>query len=318
MTGVRKERVVLFWDGGSGLQDIARQSFQHHSIQTATSSTLAAKFYKPGGTMLLAQGDLVGRIKDRGSNPLGRWSWMKLVGKNNRLILVISACQVCARPTNPSGTTTFHQQESILRQRGIKKPKPCKYLEQHLQEFIRLGKTRHESVILMGDFNEPMHEQSSMARIATTHGLVDIMFQGNPDLPDPATHARGSTRIDYALLSLELVDAVEFCGYEPFHSQVQSDHRGFYLDFSTNCLFGSATQALCPVTIRNFTSKNPSNNSTYISEKHFQLTQQGFFSQLTHLQSLPSGDHVLAEKLDTILREASFTAGKKIKCYYKP
>jgi hypothetical protein len=42
------------------LQNIARQSFTHHCLQTATSSTRADKFYKPGGTMLLAQGDLVG------------------------------------------------------------------------------------------------------------------------------------------------------------------------------------------------------------------------------------------------------------------
>jgi hypothetical protein len=48
----------------------------------STSTTLADKFYKPDGTMILAQGNLVGRIKDRGSNSLlGRWSWIKLVGK---------------------------------------------------------------------------------------------------------------------------------------------------------------------------------------------------------------------------------------------
>lgn len=50
------------------LQNIARQSFTHHSLQTATSSTKADRFYKPGGTLILAQGDMVGRIKDRGSD----------------------------------------------------------------------------------------------------------------------------------------------------------------------------------------------------------------------------------------------------------
>lgn len=162
------------------LQNIARKTFQHHAIQTATSSTLADKFYKPGGTMLMAQGNLVGRIKERGSDSLGRWTWMKLIGKNKKLITIISAYQVCMRPTNITGTTAYHQQESLLRQRGIKKANPRKYFQRDLQELIRLCKTRNESIILMGDFNEPMNERSSMARIAATHQLVDILFQRNP------------------------------------------------------------------------------------------------------------------------------------------
>ena len=44
------------------LQDTARRSFSHYSLESATSSIPAAKFYKPGGTLLLAQGDIVGRI----------------------------------------------------------------------------------------------------------------------------------------------------------------------------------------------------------------------------------------------------------------
>jgi hypothetical protein len=38
----------------------------------STSSVKTDKFYKPGGTLLLAQGDMIGRIKDKGNNTLGR------------------------------------------------------------------------------------------------------------------------------------------------------------------------------------------------------------------------------------------------------
>jgi hypothetical protein len=41
--------------------------------------------------MLLAQGDMIGRIKDRGSDNLGRWTWMNLVGKDKKLLTIISA-----------------------------------------------------------------------------------------------------------------------------------------------------------------------------------------------------------------------------------
>jgi hypothetical protein len=43
------------------LQDTARKTFPHHCIQTSSSTIPADKFYKPGGTMIMAQGDLVGR-----------------------------------------------------------------------------------------------------------------------------------------------------------------------------------------------------------------------------------------------------------------
>jgi hypothetical protein len=138
------------------LQNIARQSFTHHSLQTATSSTKADRFYKPGGTLILAQGDMVGRIKDRGSDSLGRWTWMKLVGRNNKIITIISAYQVCVRPTNRTGTTAYHQQESLLRLKGAKKANPRKYFHRDLNEFIRITKTRKEQIILVGDFNESM------------------------------------------------------------------------------------------------------------------------------------------------------------------
>jgi hypothetical protein len=106
------------------LQNITWQSFTHHCLQTATSSTNADIFYKPGWTMIMAQGDLVGRVKDRGSSLLGRWTWMKLVGCNNRIITLISAYQVCICPTNQTGMTVYHQQESLLRLKGAKKANP--------------------------------------------------------------------------------------------------------------------------------------------------------------------------------------------------
>ena len=118
------------------LDAAARQTFPHHCLQTATSSIPAEKCFKPGGTLLLAQGDIVGRIKDRGSDSLSRWAWMKLVGQDRQIITVISAYQVCVQNSNGSGTTAYHQQESLLRQRGTKKAKPHKFFHRDLKEFI--------------------------------------------------------------------------------------------------------------------------------------------------------------------------------------
>ena len=256
------------------LQNTARQAFPHHCLQTSTSSIPADKFYKPGGTLLMAQGAIVGRIKDKGSDSLGRWSWLKLVRQNKRIITIISSYQVCSQPTHQTGTTAYHQQESLLRQRGAKKAKPRKYFHRDLKEFVRLSKSRNESIILVGDFNEPMNEHSSMARIASTHGLVDILFQRNPTETEPRTYARGSTRIDYALISPDLTPAVNYCGYEPFQQRITYDHRGMILDFDTALLFGNDTQPLGPLAHRDFTAKNPANNAKYIEAKYSHLKEQ--------------------------------------------
>jgi hypothetical protein len=62
------------------LQQMATHSFKHHTLKTAISSIPVDKFYKPGGTMLLARGNIVGQIKECSSNPAGCWSWIKLIG----------------------------------------------------------------------------------------------------------------------------------------------------------------------------------------------------------------------------------------------
>ncbi len=243
---------------------------------------------------------------------------MKSIGRNRRLTTSISAYTVCVRPTNSTGTTAYHHQESLLRQKGAKKAKPRKFFHRDMNEFIRICKTRNESIILVGDFNKPMHERSSMARIASTHGLVDILFQRNSHVAEPNTYARGSTRIDYALISPNLAPAVKHCGYEPFQKLIQSDHRGMFLDFNTNMLFGNDTQTLGPMAFRDFTAKCPQNNAKYIEAKYNHLLEQSYFSRQAELELLPQGDHDLAEQLDRTLAESSLCAGNKIKRFRKP
>jgi hypothetical protein len=181
-----------------------------------------------------------------------------------------------------------------------------------------MSKSRQELLILVGDFNEPMTKRSSMARVASNHQLVDILFQRNPDLQEPNTFIRGSTRIDYALISPELTDAVSACGYESFHQRIKSDHRGFFLDFNTSILFGNSTPSLAPMSLYDFSSKNPSNNTAYIQAKYDHLQEQQFFRHLEDLEASPQGDHDKAERLDGMLRQASEHASKKLKRFPRP
>ncbi len=124
----------------------------------------------------------------------------------------------------------------------------------------------------MGDFNEPLTERSSMARIASAHGLMDILFQRNTNLPKPNTYAHRSTCIDYALISPDIAESVKLCGYEPFQYRFPGDHQGMFLAFNTNALFGSATVDLSTPTEREFNSRDQASNRRYIEAKFEYLT----------------------------------------------
>ena len=62
---------------------------------------------------------------------------------------------------------------------------------------------------MAGDFNEALSESSSISKIASAHGLIDILFQRNAHLPEPPTYIQGSTRIDYVLTTPDLAEAVK-------------------------------------------------------------------------------------------------------------
>ncbi len=217
-----------------------------HYVLTMASSTIpAATTYKPGGTASIAMGDITGRIREQGSDDLGRWSFMKFQGKSGRVVTHIAAYQVCVRPTNKTGLTAFHQQETLLGRQKQSDTNPRKNFHSDLKRFIKECQQRNEDIYLAGDFNETLeHSTSRMRSMCAECNLVDIWTQLHPNHPDFATYIRGSTRIDYCLVSISLVSAIRSIGYEPFQFRSKTDHRGLYVDFHTDLLFGNKTHRL--------------------------------------------------------------------------
>jgi hypothetical protein len=199
--------------------DIAKQTFSHFALEMTSSTIPFLTTYKPGGTMVLTHDNITGRITHKHSDPLGRWTHLQFAGKNGRVLNHITAYQVCPRPTNKKGTTAFHQQESLLRLQGNSDTNPRRNFRNDLIKFLKPMKTRDEHIILCGDFNEPLDAGSSnMAKICQDIGLADVFAIRHPDLPEPATHIRGSRRIDYFLVSESVLPAVTAVRYDRFNS----------------------------------------------------------------------------------------------------
>eukprot|EP00957_Ditylum_brightwellii_P066917 5078772-Ditylum_brightwellii.AAC.1 len=86
-----------------------QKHFTHRKVTLASSCILVRNYFKPGGTMILIQVDIVGHVIESGSNEYGRWVYSKLAAKDKRVFTAITAykqCKVSKKHGNNRLTTT--------------------------------------------------------------------------------------------------------------------------------------------------------------------------------------------------------------------
>jgi hypothetical protein len=217
------------------LKRICSDFFGTSVLASSTSSLSAHTPYKPGGTPLTGVAhNLCGRYQTSGSDPhgLGRWSFIQLYGKQGKSLVIITAYWVCHGHIGTSGASTaFHQQWHLLRLAGTKRPNPRKRFITDLITEIKTWQHAGADIILGGDFNEQLGETpDGLSHLVTMCGLADIHASNHGTQDEPRTYSRGSKRLDYMLLSPRILDYVDISGIDPFHSVIQTDHRGLFAD----------------------------------------------------------------------------------------
>ncbi len=236
-----------------------RHTIEHSKTVWSNTSIQFESMYKPGGTMSSAIGNTVARVKEAATDDMGRWSYIKLSGKDNKVVIFITVYQVCKKPpaaAKKDSCTVYSQQRSLLIQQNKKDPSPIKHFRQDLDKLLKSCHAAKEQIVLFGDFNEVLGADSAgIARMAREYNLIDVMHQTHA-LPDPATYARGRTRIDYVLASPAVFNSVNECGYEPFNEHFLSDHRGYFVDFDIHKLFGNELQRLASLPFRDVRGKD--------------------------------------------------------------
>jgi exonuclease III len=124
-----------------------------HRLVTATSPQEYPGHYKPGGVMGAVVGKTIARVQASGHDPIGRWVYIKLIGKNNKRITIIGTYQVCQENVMTSGpTTAITQQYSTLRQEG--RHNPHRVRDHHTNDLVKFVKSLqklNEKVIVCGD-----------------------------------------------------------------------------------------------------------------------------------------------------------------------
>ncbi|KAI2491622.1 hypothetical protein MHU86_22939 [Fragilaria crotonensis] len=268
--------------------------------------------------MILTVDSLMSRVVRQNRDPWGRWVVQEFSGKRARQIAVFSVYQPVDKTVSPGTITVAAQQASLLRlaQDPVLNPRTAfrRDLLKALQTYAAAGML----LLVVGDFNETFGaDPDGMSKIAGQLGLIDLMACRH-SLDPPATYARGTKRLDYTLASSSVSEALVSAGYEEFNAHVVSDHRGFFLDFDTNLLFGSSTQQLVSSEARDLSSSNIQQVTDYIREKHRILFQHhNAFDRSVQL-SKPGNRHAFAERLDQDVLAASLTAATKVKKFGEP
>jgi exonuclease III len=292
----------------------------HWNRSKATFGTTPIPFtnmYKPGGTFMVTAGNLSGRIIADAKDPWGRWVSHTYQGRGNLTITIFSAYQVVSKEITPGSTTTAAQQHSLLLQQNDTVINPRTAFRRDLTTAIQAAQALNQEVLLLGDFNEEFgSDPEGMTKVAVTCKLIDLMSSRHSTTP-PATYARGRKRLDYALGTTHIAQALLRSGYEPFNIRFHSDHRAYYLDFDTLRLFGTDTQALGNNEPRILKSNNVKQNTEYIKLKYDLLVKHNAFERGERL-SAPGNHHIQAERLDKDILAASLAAESRLKQYGSP
>ena len=295
------------------IQETIQKYNYHTKCHISGTSILSVTYFKPGGLISWSTGNITGRIKSCTSDPLGRWIHWTLNGnaKNIHIIFVYQVCNDTTSTDKFNTMTAFAQQMSILKQQKqhITHPRHhfCKDLHKLLQD---INSRTNQEILIAGDFNEEFGvNQRGITKIAHEFQLQDIMYH-HIQTSKFNTYSRGRKRIDYILGTAGFNKSITSAGYEPFHHRIQSDHRGFFIDFNTKALFKNNTSPLAPITSRGMHSENKKSNRLYLEKMYAHLTANNAFQMLNNLASEHNDSINIAEKLDSLIVQASLCTEK--------
>jgi hypothetical protein len=176
-----------------------------------------------------------------------------------------------------------------------------------------LGK---RSICIVSDCNEDIGQDPAlMAKICTTHALVDVMDILHPDDSHISSYARGSTRLNYALVSQDLLPHLAGAGLNHYHDFYPSDHRPIFVGLHAS-LFGPIP-AFASHRFR-FVHSNSKMVATFVTLAHKHLCDTGTSAHHSGLmtgidEKSPSEISRLANSIDTQVTRALLSAEKKCK-----
>jgi hypothetical protein len=294
------------------LYDTVQQYWDKTKFIAGTTPIPFTTHYKPGGTFILTIGHLSGRIVNQTQDRWGRWVIQEFSGRSGtKVVLVWSAYQPVEKRGHEGNLTVAGQHRSLLLQSQDTVTNPRSAFRRDLLVILRTYQRAGSDLLLVGDFNESFGSDPDALSFIAGELLLVNLGPSRHSSQVPATYARGSKCLDYALGSSRIRDAMLAMGYEPFNARLSSDHRGLFLDFDTAKLFGSPTPDLATPTRRMLKSNNAHQVRAYIDHMYHLLLVHNAFDRGDRL-TYPGIRHQFAERLDRDVLAASLAAEASI------
>ena len=297
---------------------------QSITIYSSAPTTEINQRYQPGGTLLTVNGPTVGRIANRGTDPMGRFCWLTLRGKRDEGVLIISAYRVCQTKHDiPGAFTAFQQQYTALLEDGHTNPDPRKQLLTDITDLIAVHRPHGFRPIVMmdanGDYRAEVGGDKALATFITDNFLSDPFYEKFNF--SPQTYLYGKRRLDYIFMDPALTQAITNIGYLGTHEGAQSDHSLAYADFDQTLLFGGLLNRPPSYKARGLTLSQDDKIKRFMDDLKSQLEQhdipdrtftlaRAFVKHGTTPENIQAYHKLYTEFLD-YTRAAEKTASKK-------
>jgi hypothetical protein len=294
------------------LYDTAQQHWDKNKMVFGTTPILFNSQYKPGGTFIMTTGNTVSKVKNQHQDKWGRWVIQEFSCSAGRTLVMLSANQPVDKRSAEGNLTVASQHRSLMLQAGDQLNNPRTAFRRDLKYALAPYQTGDYDLLIMGDFNESFGADSDgMSEVANKFGLVNLMTSHHPLLSPPATYSRGTTCLDYALATSRVSHALQCVGYDAFNARLASDHRGYFLDFDTQALFGNPIPDLAAPQHGQLSTSNIHQVTAYIDQKYDCLEKHNVFERAERLSYL-GNRHAFAERIDKDIVAASIFAGKAL------
>jgi len=325
---------------------ILRKTWKHTSYSVSHTKEEFEGINQPGGTANIVADKWTSRVLDKGTDPfgLGRWSYITLRGAAKKKVIVVTAYRVSQKSVKSVGPTTsaaqqFRKLSQQFRDSGIQKePCPRNQFILDLQAWLEHKLQEQYDIILSLDANESITQETgtispltynpeqptagyghdgSLMTLIRTCGLCDPLTIQHPDRTPPTTYSRGPNRIDYILVSSNILPAVKRSGMLPFDSIFISDHRPCFVDFAASTLFKDVTPDIAPAKRRGLQLQDPRIASKYLLHLSKQLEYHKIEEKVQDLHSLalqdPTNPSIITQynQVDQLMTESMKYAEKE-------
>jgi hypothetical protein len=227
----------------------SRAVFAHNTTESEVTDAV-----QYGGVGIVATKEIAHRNITTGKDPtnLGRWSWIRIQGKEGQSVRIATAYRPCE---SPGASTVFHQQA-----RGLSKTddhrNPLDAFLQDLAQAIKVWKEAGDHIIIGMDANEDVRN-GEVNTMFEGLGLREAILDKHKDKSPPATQNRNTKRqpIDGIWISSCLF--ISAGGYLPFGDACPSDHRMIWIEIQYSIAFGQSSPEIAKIKPKRLKTSDP-------------------------------------------------------------